>query len=477
MELHHWASGAELALNRLFSGAPYVDLETFKGHTYPDVLLSVLIESFTRFNEWLNTTAINPANKRKWWQKWFGKSPTRKPLDRKAAALLSERLTKQITALGALLHGADNVASTAKTITTAEESSSTSASLSVAGKHVTGKLGAKRGGGLTKGHETTIQFQHSKTDFLHRHILEYRELFREFATLSDGDAFLFLDDLYYIRRADQASVIDYFHRIAKGNSLWLKVGTIRHRTRWYVHGDPSIGLKIGDDADDIDLDLTLEKFSITRSFLQSILRSFLDDKPTLSIDKLLTDGAFDRLVLASGGVARDFLNIFRRAIRVARERSGKGQQGEKIGVEDINNAAGEYESVKREELHRDAVDDQAALEEEFGEIAEFCKKSAKSSVFLLRQDATGDHVVRIQELVDLRLLHKVRQRVTVSHRKREVFEAYMLDVSQYTASRKMKDFEIVEFWRSENLERLRREALIYRDEEAAKRTPKPSNEG
>jgi hypothetical protein len=40
----------------------------------------------------------------------------------------------------------------------------------------------------------------------------------------------------------------------------------------------------------------------------------------------------------------------------------------------------------------------------------------------------------------------------------------MLDVSQYTASRKIRDFEIMEFWRPENLERLRRESLIYGDE-------------
>jgi hypothetical protein len=30
------------------------------------------------------------------------------------------------------------------------------------------------------------------------------------AQLSDGDAYLFLDDLYHIRKADQPRVIDYF---------------------------------------------------------------------------------------------------------------------------------------------------------------------------------------------------------------------------------------------------------------------------
>jgi hypothetical protein len=452
-------AAADLAVDR--RPIAYVDLETFKGHSYPDVLLSVLIEAFSRFEEWLRTTAVNPASHRKWWQKLFGRTPTRKPLDVNKANKLAEQLNGKIDELKALLHGPDDVSTIEKDTRTIADSTEASAGVQLGHAGVGASIKDGESHSAIAGRETTFQFQHKKTDFLHRHILEYRELFREFSSLSDGDAFLFLDDLYYIRRSDQAAVIDYFHRMAKGNALWLKIGTIRHRTRWYVHGDPSVGLKIGDDADEIDLDLTLEKFSITRSFLESVLKSFIETRPSLTIDALMTDGAFDRLVLASGGVARDFLNIFRRAIRVARERAGKGQQGERIGVEDINNASGEYESVKREELRRDAIDDQKQLEDEFRNIAEFCKKTAGSNVFLVRQDAGEHHSSRIEELVDLRLLHKVRPRVTVSHRKREIFEAYMLDVSQYTASRKMRDFEILEFWRPENVERLRRESLIY----------------
>lgn len=51
--------------------------------------------------------------------------------------------------------------------------------------------------------------------------------------LSDGPSFLILDDLYHIRRADQAKVIDCFHRVAKSNKMWVKIGTIKHRSQWY----------------------------------------------------------------------------------------------------------------------------------------------------------------------------------------------------------------------------------------------------
>ena len=62
--------------------------------------------------------------------------------------------------------------------------------------------------------------------------------------------------------------------LTKGSNLWIKVGTIRHRSRWYVFGDPPYGMKLGDDAEEIDLDVTLEKYDLTKRFLLEILENF-----------------------------------------------------------------------------------------------------------------------------------------------------------------------------------------------------------
>jgi hypothetical protein len=272
---------------------------------------------------------------------------------------------------------------------------------------------------------------------------------------------LFLDDLYHIRRRDQAQVIDYFHRIGKGNRLWIKIGTIRHRTQWYLHGDPPVGAKIGDDIHEIDLDLTLEKYSLTRGFLSKILDTFLGESGVQQ-DVLLTDGAIDRLVLASGGVARDFLGILRRSILIARER-GETARGPKVGVEDVNGAAGEYDSSKREELSRDTLDERQQLEEEFARIGRFAKDQSNANVFLLDKNLPDSEIAPIEELVDLRLVHRVRTRVTIPDRPGKIFEAYMLDVSQYTAARKKRELEIIEFWRTDATDSIRRAGLIYKE--------------
>ena len=219
-------------------------------------------------------------------------------------------------------------------------------------------------------------------------------------------------------------------------------------------------MKIGDDGDEIDLDLTLEKYQQAKDFLSRILKTFFD-AANLRVDDILTDGALDRLVLASGGVARDFLWIFRRSIGIARNRAS-GARGPKIGVEDVNAAAGEYDQYKREELSRDtSKEDEQFIEDEFARIREFCLDSANANCFLIDKDAQPNLSNRVEELTDLRLVHKVRSRVTISGRPGKLFEAYMLDVSQYTASRKKRELAIIELWREHSTERLRRVGLLY----------------
>jgi hypothetical protein len=78
------------------------------------------------------------------------------------------------------------------------------------------------------------KLRRSKANYLHRKILEYQRLLARVVNLAGEDGLLILDDLYYIRRSDQPLIIDYFHRLTKNQRMWLKVGTIRHRSTWFV---------------------------------------------------------------------------------------------------------------------------------------------------------------------------------------------------------------------------------------------------
>lgn len=253
----------------------FVDLETFKGHSYPDVLISILIQTLERFAQWLDTAAVNPANKTTFWQKLFGTTPKRPPFDKQRTKALSQRLAHEVADLKRILLEEDAVATETRNVTS--ESLERSGEVSAKAPLSIVEFGGKASVGAKKSSEEEVseRFTRSKLDLLHRRIIEYQKIFRDLSSLSSGDSYLVLDDLYHIRKSDQPRVIDYFHRLGKGSNLWIKIGTIRHRSSWYINGDPPIGMKIGDDGDEIDLDLTLEKYQQAKDFLSRILKGFL----------------------------------------------------------------------------------------------------------------------------------------------------------------------------------------------------------
>ncbi len=439
----------------------FVDLEPFKGHTYPDVLISVLIEFFRSLQLWLDEAAVAPANRTKVWKRWFSK-PRRKPLARAVAEEISAEIGTILIDLEVLLHSQDDAEIQRRSQISSRDALESSASLSVSGPPqvpIRASLSASESSSEERTDEMFEKLRRSKANYLHRRILEYQRLLKRVVALSEADGLLILDDLYYIRRADQPLVVDYFHRLTKNQGLWLKVGTIRHRSSWYVRGDPAVGTKLGDDADEINLDITLEKYRTAKAFLTRIFGEIADES-NIEPGDLLTEGAVDRLVLASGGVARDFLSIANKGISVARER-GETYRGIKVNTEDVNQACGEHEGTKREELAKDASGDEGPLIGEFERVRSFCLESKNVNCFLVEKDSPRMGYRHIQELVDLRLLHLVKSRVTVKDRPGKIFEAYLLDLSQYTGERKKRDLKILEFWKTGAEDELRRTALIY----------------
>jgi Cdc6-like AAA superfamily ATPase len=451
-------AAAELTVDR--RPIAFIDLEPFKGHTYPDVLLSVLITTFASFATWLRDAGRAPANKLSFWKRLFGTKPKRPPLDKAGTESLILELNKQVDELKALLHSHDGAS-----IRVSETATASTADSATAGAELRhGPLGISVKDSSSSTHreatERSEEFRRSKIDFLLRHILDYQSIFRRLGELSQGDSYLFLDDLYHISRRDQPDLIDYFHRIAKNNRLWVKIGTIRHRTDWYRNGDPPVGMKLGDEADDIDLDLTLEKYGLTKEFLFKVLEAFAQERG-VQLGEILASGARDRLVLASGGVARDFLTIFRRSVDIARERSVTHSRGPRIGAEDVNRASGEHDQSKRDELRRDTDAERDRIEHALVRIVEFCTSKAQSNCFLVQRDRHEEYIQLIAELVDMRMIHLIRSRTSVFHRQGQAYVAYMLDLSQYTGDRKKRELNMIPFWESDGEDQLRLAKYIY----------------
>ena len=102
------------------------------------------------------------------------------------------------------------------------------------------------------------------------------------------------------------------------------------------------------------------------------------------------------------------------------------------------------------------------LENAFDALVTFCTETSKSNVFLVSQKLTGSVRESIDQLIDLRMIHPVKSRVTLKKGAAgELYEAYMLDLSQYTAARKVHDFHMVDLSDSGKDEAIRKSSLIY----------------
>lgn len=99
-------AGANLTIDRRPIAS--VNLEAFKGHSYPDVLISVLITTLSEFRKWMDTAAIHPATRTTFWQRLFGTTPTRSSFNRKNTSELSNRFAAQIETLEKELHRTDD---------------------------------------------------------------------------------------------------------------------------------------------------------------------------------------------------------------------------------------------------------------------------------------------------------------------------------------------------------------------------------
>lgn len=172
--------------------------------------------------------------------------------------------------------------------------------------------------------------------------------------MGDKPTLIVLDDFYHVPFDDQPDVLAYLHQVVKNIDIFLKICGVRHRLQPFVEGNPPRGMQVGQDAAEISLDITLERFQAAQTFLEQVLTGICEPLG-ISIDALLTDGGRQRLVLGSGGVARDYLHLTQNALRNANERpSNPSRPHNRITAEDVNEAAAGLSALKQQDLARDA---------------------------------------------------------------------------------------------------------------------------
>ncbi len=425
----------------------WIDQEIFSGLSYPDVLVSAVLELLLGVR-----ATIEPEEEVTWWQRFVTFFRGRSAEEQLRLALLPDLDAAIIEMKKLKFAPLDR-----KVEWTVAGETGRSGKVTAGAKVRLVDVGGEAQTTRRISTATTETIEGSKEQYLERALTEYRDLLKRAAALTGG-GFVFVDDLYQISRQAQPLVLGYLHRLLKDSNLWLKVGSIRYSTVTFKPGDPPRGMQIGHDAHEVALDRGLRHFQATQAFLEQILAAVAAPTGT-DINALVTVEARKRLVLAAGGVARDYLRLTAGAITEARNRGVTNKSGShRIIVEDVNKAAGLLSPSKLEDLQKDEPAQAQTLEALVRSLTEFCR-DRKSAYFLVPREA-NELNEQINALQHLRFTHLLFESETVPDRGSQRFNGWLLDVAELSAQRATTDMDFLG-WESREKRRNRR--LIYTD--------------
>lgn len=158
-------TAADLTIDR--RPIAFVDLETFKGHSYPDVLISVLIKSLGEFERWLSSAATNPATKTTFWKRLFGTTPQRPPFHKAKTATLLNSLKEIIKDLETQLRAPETSTRQLKTTTSNEQSLSAQVSTTATVPGLSSSANANLAGKSSLANEEQTNYVSHKVEYLH----------------------------------------------------------------------------------------------------------------------------------------------------------------------------------------------------------------------------------------------------------------------------------------------------------------------
>ncbi|MCS3664402.1 hypothetical protein GGP65_002027 [Salinibacter ruber] len=277
------------------------------------------------------------------------------------------------------------------------------------------------------------EFVDDKIRDLLRQLSSYKKAITEsLRYIGNPDLFIMMDDFYFADKRIQPDLIDYFHRITKNESIYLKVATIKNRSKLYRkdEGHP-VGTEIRHDIHDIDMDYTLDDFTSLKNFMESLMDRVAEqsDGSFYNTQGLFAGDGFNTLCLASGGVPRDFLSLYRSCLDnfILRDST-------KIGVKQVREIAINRIDDKKKHLQEDATKESEILDAYLNKIVDYVYRKKRRNVFLVAKEELDQFPKSrqaIMELVDLRLIHLIDRNTSKAPSDGRQYEGYMIDVGLY----------------------------------------------
>ena len=427
-------------------------MEDYKQLSYPDILIQILRAFLGAFRSRL---APSPDLFSHEWRK-IRVTALFHPLQRIRSRISTKNLTREVDALLVELDDLYSQSDTraAEYSRSSQRESESKDSAAIGGEGLLLSATEEETERQLSGSSARYQQLESKREKVERLLPAFKHLLAKVAKHQSARIILAVDDFYFVRREDQPAVIDYIHRICKDGAAYLKVATIKHRSKLFQRGEIAEGVVPGHEVQVIDLELSLGQLDSVNRFLAAVWANVCREVGISNHREMFKGNAFHQLVLASGGVPRDFFGIASLALGIARER------GEHVvGKLRVNEAAREYASrTKFPEVQLDIAPEESERNVLLMDLLRFAREEKRRNCFHIDVDQLDSNPeIRwlLDALVDARLLHLITDN-TSNARRAGRFAAYLVDVGLYAHPQRRGERAIseIEFWLRDDSGRL-----------------------
>lgn len=294
----------------------------------------------------------------------------------------------------------------------------------------------------TKSHKTV-----KRADLINEFKLCLAQLFTIFNEMYKKRTILFLDDFYQIPNMNHPRILQYFHGIykeSKNYAFCINAVGIPESIKINYDGKTIFSKK--DDFPSIVLNYDLAKIELLQDNLVKIMVTLQPQLEILESDikSLLTNDTLKYLVIASGGIPRDFMTTFADTLDNARKR----EINTGIARIDLYKAIAKLKQDKDENRETELSEySEKTIEIVIQFISDNIIKGLKTNVILYPKKDYEKHERLIKTLINLRYLHIIKSHITPEGKN---FEAVglLIDMTFYATNGRMPNgFIPCEFWK------------------------------
>lgn len=277
--------------------------------------------------------------------------------------------------------------------------------------------------------------------------------YSDFKKILEKAIFYYLDDFYQIKKEYHPYLIHFLHDISKSSvsrSFCFNLVALPNSLK--INFDNRITFSLKDDFSIIKMDFSLSNMNELKNQLFAITEKIQNNqqiKKEEFINFFNNEDTINYLIMATGGIPRDFMSGLSYAISLAAQ-----NRNEKIDKNIIFEIVKSLRDDKEKNYEKDSDLPLDIINKAVDMLKTEVVEGLKTNIILYPiEQITGNHEIILNNLINLTYLHVIKDSITSENTKKKC-RAFLIDMTFWGTSRKTPGFDIRTFWKKAEKSRL-----------------------